>query len=259
MKKLLLMTTLLFLATSCTSTKSVRQALKEDPSILLEAIKAQPLEFMDAIKQADQDSRKLRSERDSKLEAAALEQQFNNPLKPVIEESRAFSGPKDAAITIVEYSDFQCPFCSRGHKTIEEVKEMYPGQIKVVFKHLPLDFHPQAPLAASYFEAIAQQSSEKAFQFQNQLFENQEEIKLGETTLLKYAKAVGADMKKLKASLSGESLEKIKAQIKSDSAEARLFGVTGTPGFIVNGVAIRGAYPAAHFKMIIDRHLQTKK
>jgi protein-disulfide isomerase len=166
----------------------------------------------------------------------------------------AAQGPKDAPITIVEYSDFECPYCSRGYRTIQEVKEKYKGKIRFVFKHLPLDFHPMAMPAAQYFEAIALQSPEKAYKFHDYVFENQDKLKTGKEKFLdEAARKAGADLAKVKTDMKSDTVMK---RIEADMEEAKQFGISGTPGFIINGVSLRGAYPADKFAEIIDRQLK---
>lgn len=119
---------------------------------------------------------------------------------------------------------------------------------------MPLDFHPKALPAAKYYEAVGRQSAEKAEVFHNKIFENQGELKTnGEVFLKKIAKELGVDLKKMDADLKDESLMK---KIEADIEEAKKFNITGTPGFIINGVSLRGAYPLESFKEIIDKHLK---
>jgi len=124
----------------------------------------------------------------------------------------------------------------------------------MVFKHLPLDFHPLAMPAAKYFEAIARQGSDKAEKYHDIIFQNQGDLKTKKEAFLKEAaKKAGADMAKLNKDLNDSSLME---RINKDMEEARKFNITGTPGFIINGVSLRGAYPASEFKTIIDKHLK---
>ena len=107
--------------------------------------------------------------------------------------------------------------------------------------------------ASRYFEALALQGHDKAEKFYNAVFENQGELRSKKEGFFKeIAKKLGADMKKLEKDLNAESVTK---RIEADMAEAQKFGMTGTPGFIINGVSLRGAYPFPDFKVIIDRHL----
>ena len=128
--------------------------------------------------------------------------------------------------------------------------------MRVVFKHLPLDFHPLAMPAAKYFEAIAKQDAGKAEKFHDAIFENQGMLKdKGEGYFKEVAKKLGVDAKKLEADLKDE---KIQARINADMEEAKKFNMSGTPGFLINGVSLRGAYPFPAFKEIIDQHLAKK-
>jgi len=243
--------------TSCSPEKMVKDAIEKNPDIVFEAIKKEPAKFMEAVNEAVKKDQESKQKGAAESEAKALEEQFANPMKPELQADRHVFGPADAPITIFEYSDFQCPFCSRGYNTIEEVKKAYAGKIKLVFKHLPLeDIHPNARPASRYFEAIGRQSAEKAYAFHNYVFENQPKLKEGESFLKAAAKAVGADQGKINEALKDKSIDE---RINADMEEARKFGISGTPGFIINGVALKGAYPFENFKQIIDRHLASAK
>src|SRR5690606_15625985 len=87
-------------------------------------------------------------------EQEQLSAAIKKPLKPEIRTDEAVSGPSTAPITLVVYSDFECPYCSRGSETVSALLQKYAGKIRFVYKHLPLDFHPHARMAAQYFEAI---------------------------------------------------------------------------------------------------------
>lgn len=182
---------------------------------------------------------------------AEMEKQFKNPVKIEVGKSPA-QGPASARITIIEFSDFQCPFCKRGYKTMEEVQKMYPNDVKVVFKHFPLGFHPEAMPAAKATWAAQQQG--KFWEFHNALFENQD--KLGADFYKKTAADLKLDIAKFEKDMKSPEAD---AQIKADMDIAQKNGIQGTPGFFVNGVAVKGAYPAGHFKTIIDRWLGETK
>jgi protein-disulfide isomerase len=246
-----------FILSACApSSKQLKEAIEKDPSIVFSAIEKDPEKFIEVVNKAAREAQSKGAEKAAQEESAKRDEEFKNPLKPEIEEGRAIWGPKDAKITIVEYSDFQCPYCSRGFQTIQEVKKAYPNQIRFVFKHLPLEFHPMAMPAAKYFEAIARQDADKAYKFHDMVFENQGELNAKKEAFLKEtAKKVGADMKKLDKDLNDPTLMD---RINKDTAEAQKFGISGTPGFIINGVSLKGAYPFPEFKNIIDRHLSGK-
>ena len=133
----------------------------------------------------------------------------------------------------------------------------YPNQIRFIFKHLPLDFHPKAMPAAKYFQAISLQSAEKAYKWHNLIFENQAELRAkGDAFMKDSAKKVGADLKRIEKDLKDPV---IMAQITKDMEEAKKFNFSGTPGYLINGISLRGAYPFSEFKTIIDKHLSTMK
>lgn len=240
---------------ACTpSANQLKKAVESDPSIVFAAIEKDPEKFIEVVNKAAQDAQRKSQEKAQEEETKSRETEFANPLKPEIDPARPVFGKADAPITIVEYSDFECPFCSRGYATVKQVREEYKDQVRIIFKHLPLDFHPMAMPAAKYFEAVARQSPEKAEKFHDMVFQNQGDLKAKKEAFLKEAaKKVGADMGKLAKDLDDP---KLMEQINKDIDEAKKFNISGTPGFIINGVSLRGAYPAAEFKVIIDRHLK---
>lgn len=253
----LLAITSLALVNCAPSASQLKQAIEKDPSIVFVAIEKDPEKFFEVANKAAQDAQRRAQGKQAEDETKKRDEEFANPIKPEIEESRVVFGSKSAPITIVEYSDFECPYCSRGFKTVKEVMGEYKDKVRVIFKHLPLDFHPHAMPAAKYFEAVARQDHGKAAKFHDVVFENQKEfVAKGEAFLKDTVKKVGADLKKVEKDLKDETLMK---RINDDMAEAQKFGFSGTPGFVINGVSLRGAYPATEFKKIIDRHLSTMK
>ena len=243
----------LSLANCAPSAKQLKEAVEKDPSIVFAAIEKDPEQFIEVVNKAAQGAQKKAQEKAVAEEAKKRDEEFKNPLKPQIDEGRVIMGPKDAKITIVEYSDFEGPYCAKGYSTIEEVMKAYPKDVRILYKHLPLDFHPMAMPSARYFEAIAMQDHAKAEKFYHQVFENQGELRAKKEGFLKeVAKKAGVDMKRLEKDLKDEKITK---QIEADMEEARKFNFSGTPGFLINGVSLRGAYPFSEFKDIIDREL----
>lgn len=243
----------IFVATACTSKSQLEKVIEENPEIVFNAIKKNPKKFVETVNEAVRTAQESSREDEAKEEQARLEEEMKNPKKPVIEDGRVIFGPKNAPITIVEYSDFQCPYCSRGYNTVKEVHKMYGDKVRVVFKHLPLDFHPMAMPAAKYFEAIALQDPKKAEKFHDEVFTNQTMLNQdGEKFLKAAAKKVGANLAKVEKDINAESVQK---RIAADMEEAKKFEFSGTPGFLINGVSLRGAYPAPEFKKIIDKQL----
>lgn len=187
----------------------------------------------------------------SQAEEKRLEEQFKNPVKIDVGDS-PFKGPKNAKVTIVEFSDFQCPYCSRGKTIMEEVLAAYPKDVKVVFKHLPLDFHAQAVPASKATIAAGKQG--KFWEMHDKIFDNQ--AKLADDFYAQAAKELGLNVDKFNKDFSDPKTEEA---VKKDVALAKSLGVQGTPNFFVNGVNLRGAYPLPEFQKIIDKWLEKKK
>jgi protein-disulfide isomerase len=245
------------LAFSCTPSPSqLKKAVEENPDIVFAAIEKDPQKFIEVVNKAAREAQMKGREKEMQDERDRMEAEFKEPKKPEIGSERVIFGAKDAPVTIVEYSDFECPYCARGYETMKKVLKEYEGKVRVIYKHLPLEMHAMAEPAARYFEAIAKQSPSKAESFHDSLFENQQGLRSEKGAFLqKMAKKAGADMGKLKADLESSSVNDI---LKSDMDEARKFDFSGTPGFLVNGVSLKGAYPFEEFKRIIDRHLGVK-
>jgi protein-disulfide isomerase len=158
-------------------------------------------------------------------------------------------GPANAKVNIVEFSDFQCPFCSRVVPTVEQILKQYPNDVRVFFRHNPLPFHPNAPLAAEAGVAAAEQG--KFWEMHDKMFANQQNI--GRADLDKYAAEIGLDAGKFKQALdSGAG----KAKVQEDLKVAQQIGVQGTPNFYINGRNVQGAQPFEEFKKVIDDELQ---
>ncbi|MBC7428373.1 MAG: thioredoxin domain-containing protein [Bacteriovorax sp.] len=237
----------------CSSDKDMKdqisKVLKENPSILTEAIEKHPAEFITALQNAAKNAQESMGKVREQEEKKQLEESFNKPMVASMRSDEAVRGPKDAVITLVEYSDFECPFCSRGNETVNNLMKKYEGKIKFVFKHLPLSFHEQAMISAQYFEAIRMQNNDKAFAFHDEIFANQAKLKNGVAFLDSAAKKVGADMARLRKDLNSDAVKK---RIADDVEEAGRFGMQGTPGFLLNGVPVRGAYPAEYFVTLVE-------
>jgi protein-disulfide isomerase len=241
------------MVSGCTSKQQMQKMIEDNPEIVFQAIKKNPKKFVEVVNEAVKLAQESSREDEAKAEAARMDEEMKNPKKPVIEDNRVIFGNKNAPITIVEYSDFQCPYCGRGFQTVKEVEKEYGDKVRVVFKHLPLEFHPFAMPAAKYFEAIALQDPKKAEKFHDEVFSNQKELNQeGEKFLKSTVKKVGANLAKVEKDMNSESVQK---RISTDMEEAKKFEFSGTPGFLINGVSLRGAYPAPEFKKIIDKQL----
>jgi len=164
-----------------------------------------------------------------------------------------FMGGENAKVTIVEFSDFQCPFCSRAAKTVSDIKKKFGNKVKVVFKHFPLPMHQQAGPASEASMCVFEQSKDKFWKFHDMAFEKQSS--LDNDSLLKFAKAVGADEKKFKECFDGK---KFADAVKADLEYGEKLGVRSTPTFFVNGQILSGALPIDQFSEVIDEELESK-
>jgi protein-disulfide isomerase len=160
-------------------------------------------------------------------------------------------GPKDAPVTIVEFSDFECPYCGAAHDTVEQVMSTYAGKVRLVYRQFPLSFHPHAAKAAEASLCAADQG--KFWEYHDVLFKNQK--KLEPMELKAHASEVGIDPQKFGQCL--DSGDKKKA-VDADQQAGLQAGVGGTPAFFINGIFLNGAQPIDEFKKVIDGELASR-
>jgi len=156
-------------------------------------------------------------------------------------------GPADAPVTIIEFSDYQCPFCRRAEPTVKEVLARYPDKVRFVYRHFPLEMHPRARPAAEAAECAGEQG---------RFWEYHEKVFAGsgfeESDFERYVVELGLDAEKWK---SCRDEGRGKARVDADFAAGQTAGVTGTPAFFVNGIMISGARPVDAFTKLIDAEL----
>lgn len=238
--------------TSCTSEESFKQrvgrALKEDPSILSNSIEKNPEVYISALQsvvaEANIQARKSREERREREIAHYLKR----PLNPRRLTNDIYRGNADAPLTIVQYIDFECAFSARGQKIMERLESRYPKKVRFLVRHMPSSSNVNAIKGAVYFEALKRQGKSVAFQWHDNVFKRQQ-IGHSEQFYRHEAKLVGADMKRLKHDLGDAELIK---KVNNDIMEAHHFGFTGTPGYVVGGIPVRGAYPEETFISLIE-------
>ncbi len=157
-------------------------------------------------------------------------------------------GPSNALVTIVEVSDFQCPFCSRVQPTLDEVRRRYGSDVRIVWRNHPLSFHAHAMDAAeAAMEVFTQQGNAGFWRYYSTLWTNQRALE--RTDLERYAQAQGIDMRRF-----GDALDRHVHQpaINADATLATTLGAGGTPGFFINGRFLSGAQPIERFATMID-------
>lgn len=207
----------------------IKKVIRENPKLIFEAY--------------HQYQAQLREEQ----EKALIEESFKNRLQDTVTADNPVKG--SGPITIIEYSDFECPYCSRASATVDMLLKKYPNKIKLVFKNYPLEMHQRANSAAK--AALAAGKQGKFWEFHDLLFQNS--ARLSEELYLSFAKNLGLNIDQFNADRQSE---KIDAQIRSEIEQARKFNITGTPAFIINGVLVRGAQSIEYFDNVIQRVLK---
>ncbi len=182
-------------------------------------------------------------------ERAGVKIYLQLPRMEVPYDSSRVRGNPDAGITIVEFSDFQCPFCLRAYMTIKGILAKYDGKIKLAYRDLPLQ--PIRPGAHGSAEASRCAGAQgKFWEYHDLLFENQDFF--GDDEFREYAEILKLDTKQFITCLESG---KFQPQIQHDFQEGVRLGITGTPFFYINGIPVNGAQPAAVFEEIIEAEL----
>lgn len=167
----------------------------------------------------------------------------------VAEAGNPVTGNQKAKVTIVEFSDLECPYCKRSQEVNYRLRNDYKDKIKWVFRDFPLPFHENAMFAHVALNCSISQG--KYWDFMKILFENSD--KLSKDNVVFLGSKVGIDTKKLQVCIDTDKA--IKDEIQKDLADGQKYGVTGTPAFFINGIFINGAQPYEKFKEVIDREL----
>lgn len=166
------------------------------------------------------------------------------PVRPFDANRDHVRGGKDAKVTLIEYSDFECPFCKRHDPTISKILKDFPKDVRVIYRHYPLSFHPFAQKAAEASECVAKLGGDKAFwAYHDKIFGATEDI--SDAQITQAAKSTGVDMTAFNTCVSSGEM---KARVSEDEASGNDAGVQGTPATFVNGQLVSGAIPYAQFK-----------
>ncbi len=158
-------------------------------------------------------------------------------------------GPVDAKVVILEFADFECPYCVRGNDTLNELLKKYPKDVRVVFKDFPLDFHQNAVPAAVGVRCAGQQK--KYWEMHAKMFESYDSLSAEKINAL--AVDVGLDMKVFSTCMADPQHAEA---VKADQQEGASYGVEGTPAFFVNGIPLSGAQPLSAFADLVERELK---
>jgi protein-disulfide isomerase len=218
----------------------VGRVLAENPDLVLEALSHKEPELMAYLHQASVREQERVREVQWRAELA-------NPLTPTIDDTRPVRGDPHAAITIVEYGDFECQFCAKAARTVEQIVKVHPDT-RLIYKHMPLDFHAHATLPALYFEAIGSQNRVAAWAFHDQVFAQQARLPEGEPFLREIAITLAVDQVQLARDVKSEA---VRGRVEADGREAAAFGFEGAPAFLVGGIALHGAYPESEFAKVL--------
>lgn len=159
-------------------------------------------------------------------------------------------GPADAPITIIEFSDYQCPFCRKWFDEVyARLKETYPDKVRFVYRDFPLtNIHPEAQPAAEAADCANEQGV--FWEYHDKLFGGT--LELGQEAYIQYASELGLDLTKFKQCLEERRYQK---EVEADLEYAANLGVNSTPTFFINGIPIIGAQPFEVFKYVIDKEL----
>jgi protein-disulfide isomerase len=159
-------------------------------------------------------------------------------------------GPADAPITIIEFADYECPYCTRGYETMQKVMEKYDGQVKWYFRDFPLSFHRNAVSYSVAANCAGEQG--KYWEMHDSILENQKGL-AGKGGVEGLAGELGIDTGAFTECIGNADASK---RVMADMTEGQTVGVTGTPAYFINGVMISGAQPLENFESIIDRELE---
>lgn len=168
------------------------------------------------------------------------------PVKPVDEATDHIRGKKDAKVTLIEYSDFECPFCLRHEDTVNSLLTQFPNDVRLIYRHYPLSFHPEAQKAAEASECAGLQG--KFWEMHDKIFEANAAGNMNVQRWKDAAKELGLDTTKFNGCLDNGDTA---ARVAQDQQEGTAAGVGGTPATFVNGQMIEGAVPLATFQQVV--------
>jgi len=242
-----------YIASKVTVTEKDVDAYVKEKSIPTEHINAQLRERIKGFLMIEKKKTAIDQWLADKTGKSGIEVFLAKPQRPTFDVKFAgapTSGSDSAKITIVEFSDFQCPFCKKAAETVEEVKKKYGNKVRVAFKQFPLPFHKNAQKAAEAALCAHEQKKESFWKMHDKMFGAQDQLEVD--GLKKMAKEIGLDGKAFDACLDGA---KFAGQVEQDMKDGQAVGVKSTPTFFINGKLLSGAQPVEEFDAIISEEL----
>ncbi len=213
-------------------------------------VRAELVTYLKAVKE-DREKQGLYQELRQKYETEIRGPEIPAATKVAVEDGENPTlGPKDAKVTIVEFSDFECPYCAMSQQTTTALREQYKDKIKWVFRDFPMSFHRNAMFA--HIAANCSISQGKYWEYNNLLFKNGDKLK--KENVIALAGKVGLNMGEFNRCIANES--EAKRSIEEDIAAGQKYGVNGTPAFFINGIMVEGNMPIQNFTKIIDEELK---
>ncbi|MDH5511418.1 MAG: DsbA family protein [Nitrospinota bacterium] len=216
---------------------------QEVEKIIQEYIRNHPEEVAAAMQKFQVEQRRAQEE-------AELKQALANRVEAPVGDSPT-QGPANAPLTIVEFSDFQCPYCANSVGTIHTLMQKYAGKVRLVFKHTPLPFHDKAP--AAHKASMAANEQGKFWEFRQILMATQkdwEKEENGKAKFITYAKQLGMDAARFEKDMDNP---KYQSALEEDMALAKKLGVRGTPTYFLNGARVVGARGLDYFEKVISQ------
>ena len=248
-----------FFLSSCSSREDdfkgqVVKSMSNNPEILAQAMKSNSQQFAGAFHSALEKARNERMNILEKRRQQNTKEAMRLKHNPNLQENDLYRGRADAPLILFLYGNFEGRVAKKAFETARSLLDEYQGKIKFIYKHLPMEMHANAMISAKYYEALRLQNGQLALDFQEQLFNNQEKLRRGETYLKELALDLGANESRLTSDLKTHVIER---RIEQDIKEAQKFGLNFGPSFILNGIPITGAFPQERFKDLISK-LETK-
>lgn len=204
--------------------------------------------IVDSMRKGKSESDAVAEAKASKLGHVAEAKLLNDPV-PIPTLGSPTMGPANARIVLVEFSDFQCPYCVKAVEKINAVLKAYPNDVRLIFKQYPLESHPQASISAA--AALAAHNQGKFWQMHDVLFANR--TQLSRQNILAWAGKLGLDMKRFTADLDSDAIKKAVIRDTQDGDKA---GVEGTPTVFIDGQRYNGELALDAIKPVIDGELK---